>query len=76
MQERKPDQILRYLACEQMGFEVRQLQRKNWITQPKRERCTRARQPMKALCMRVRQLLIKDLCVAVRRLRPEDMNWG
>jgi hypothetical protein len=74
MQERKTTYILMYLACEQTIFVVGQLQRKNWIKQPAREWCTRARQPLKQLCIGVRQLLIEDLCVGVRELRQEGMN--
>jgi hypothetical protein len=39
-----------------MVFGVKQLQREDWIKQPKRKWCTRARQPMKELCTKVKQL--------------------
>ena len=66
MQELKTSHILLHLACGQMVFGVRQLLRKNWAKQPKKDWCTRARQPMKLLCMGVRQFPIEDLCVGVR----------
>ena len=48
MQERKTERILMYLAWEHMLNEVKQLRRKNWVRQPKKECCTRA------LCIKVR----------------------
>ena len=69
MQERKTNHILMYLAYEQMVFGVIQLQRKNWVTQTKRECCTRASQPVKALCKKVRQLPIEDICIRVRQMQ-------
>ena len=69
MQERKTNHTLLYLAYEQMVIKVRQLQRNNWVRQPKREWCTRARQPMKEFCKGVREHLIEDLCVGVRYLQ-------
>jgi hypothetical protein len=83
MQERKTNHTLMYLACEQMVFGVIQLQKQNWVTQTKRECCTRASQPMKELCMGVRQLPIEDICIRVRQLQlrvsylpPEDLYVG
>ena len=49
-------------------FEVGQLQRENWVIS-KKKWSTRARQPVKDLCMGVRQLPIEDLCVGVRELQ-------
>ena len=65
-----------YLALQQMVFGVKQLQRTIWVKQPKREGCTRARQPMKELCMGVRRLPLEDLCVGVEQLQPKDLNWS
>ena len=39
---------------------------KKWIGHPKKKWCIRIRQPLKELCMGVKQLLIEDLCVEVR----------
>ena len=75
MQERKTSHIWLYLACDQMVFGVRQLQRNNWVKQHKRECFTRAIQPMMELCMGVRQLL-GDLCVGVRHLPLKDFCVG
>ena len=76
MQERKIRHTLLYLACKHMVFGVRQLQRKKWVKQPKREQYTRARQLMKELCTWVRWILVEDLCVGVRQLQLEDMNYS
>jgi hypothetical protein len=65
MQERKSNHILLCLACEQMVFEVKQLQRKNWVRQPMKELCT----------LGVRQLIIKDLCVGVRQPPTRISLW-
>ena len=39
------------------------------VKQPKKEWCTRARQPMNELCMGVRQLPLENLCIGVRELQ-------
>ena len=72
MQERKTNHALLYLACEQIVFGDRLLQRKNCV-----------RQPMKELCMGVKWLLIEGLYVEVRqhqlgarRLPLEDLRVG
>ena len=67
-QERKTSHIFLYLACEQIVFGVRQVQRKNWIKQPKKEWCKWDGQPMKILCMGVSQIPIEDLCIGVIHL--------
>jgi hypothetical protein len=65
VQERKIDGTLMCIVCEQIVFEVRQLQREHWV-RSKKEWSTRARQPVKD--WEVRQLPIEDLCVEVREL--------
>ena len=59
MQEKKISHILLYWTCEQMVFGVGQLQKEE-LGQTTQE-STRARQPMKELCTRVRHHLTKDL---------------
>ena len=57
-------------------FGVRQYQRNNWVSQPKRTQCTRAKQPLKEFCIVVKQISIEDLCLGVRHLPLEDLCVG
>ena len=62
--------MLLYLACEQIVIGVKQLQRKNWVRQAKREWCTRARQPMKELCTNLDTSRSKTFA-----LELDNTNW-
>lgn len=76
MEEINIDHILLYLACEHMMIGIIQLQEYTWVSQPKREWCRMAKQPIKELCRGVGQLPIKEFCVGVRQLLVEDLCVG